>query len=438
MFPYYLRLGVRHLRRNPILTALIVVTLGVGVAASMSTLTILHVMSSDPIPEKSDRLFTPLVDIRPAGDDGADVEPPPMLSYRDAVALHAAGRGVRQTAVYGVAPAIDSGRPDVPPFFADGVAVHHDFFTMFRVPFVRGGAWSAADDANAARVVVLRERVAERLFDGADPIGKTVKLGVHDHIVAGVVADDWQPLPKFYRLVGSSSFGEFEEVFVPFSAAIATEMSANGQLSCYDDKGSGVGFSGLIASDCVWIMFWVELASAAEAPAYKGFLDGYVAEQKKLGRLPHPINNRLYDVMGWLEARQVVANDARLQTYVAFGFLLVCLVNTLGLLLARFTARAGEIGVRRALGAARRAVFAQYMVETAVVGLAGGVVGLGLTKLALWAIGSQSPEITLLVRMDGAMLATTFAVAVGASLLAGLWPTWRASQVRPALQLKSQ
>jgi putative ABC transport system permease protein len=395
-------------------------------------------MSADPIPEKSDRLFTPLVDIRPADDGDTDTEPPPMLTYRDAVALHAAGRGVRQSAVYGIAPAIDSGRPDLPPFFTDGVAVHHDFFPMFQVPFVRGGAWSVADDASAARVVVLRAALAARLFGDADPIGKTVRLGIHDHVVTGVIADSWQPLPKFYRLVGSSYFGDHEEVFVPFAAAAATEISPNGQLSCYGEDGSGTGFAGLIKSECVWVMFWVELASAAEAPAYRGFLDGYVAEQRKLGRLPHPTNNRLYDVMSWLEARRVVATDARLQTYVAFGFLLVCLVNTLGLLLARFTARAGEIGVRRALGAARRAVFAQYMVETAVVGLAGGVVGLGLTKLALWAIGSQSEEIAPLVKMDGAMLATTFAVAVGASLLAGLWPTWRASQVRPALQLKSQ
>ena len=54
MFRYYFLLGLRSLRRNPVLTALMVLTLAVGVAASMSTLTILHVMSGDPIPHKSD------------------------------------------------------------------------------------------------------------------------------------------------------------------------------------------------------------------------------------------------------------------------------------------------------------------------------------------------------------------------------------------------
>jgi putative ABC transport system permease protein len=58
-------LALRSLRRNPALTALMVLTLAIGVAASVSTLTILHVMSGDPIPHKSERLFVPLFDVGP-------------------------------------------------------------------------------------------------------------------------------------------------------------------------------------------------------------------------------------------------------------------------------------------------------------------------------------------------------------------------------------
>ncbi|HEX5756950.1 MAG TPA: ABC transporter permease, partial [Arenimonas sp.] len=57
MFRYYLALGFRSLRRNPVLTLLMVLTLSVGVAASMTTLTILKGMSGDPIPHKSERLL---------------------------------------------------------------------------------------------------------------------------------------------------------------------------------------------------------------------------------------------------------------------------------------------------------------------------------------------------------------------------------------------
>jgi putative ABC transport system permease protein len=65
------------------------------------------------------------------------------------------------------------------------------------------------------------------------------------------------------------------------------------------------------------------------------------------------------------------------------------------------------------------------------------VLGLGLASLGLWAVRQQPIGYADLVHLDPAMLATTFVIAIGASLLAGLLPAWRAAQVTPALQLKS-
>jgi putative ABC transport system permease protein len=113
-------------------------------------------------------------------------------------------------------------------------------------------------------------------------------------------------------------------------------------------------------------------------------------------------------------------------------------VNTIGLLLAKFSVRASEVGIRRALGASRRDVFTQFLIETAVVGLVGGVLGLFLSYGALGLIGMSSPSMKNLAHMDMAMLAITFVLAVSAAVVAGLLPTWRACQVTPALQLKSQ
>ncbi len=441
MFTYYLGLGIRHLRQSPILTGLIVVTLAVGVAASMATLTVLRAMAGDPIPAKSDRLFTPLLDIRPDDGSNQDPQPPDQLTYRDAVALKSAKPGLRKSAVMRVSPVIAPSRADVKPFFGDGIAVHADFFPMMDVPFVKGGAWSQADDARGGHVVVLRESMAEQLFGDADPVGKTLKLDTYDAIVTGVVSDEWEPLPRFYRLVsGPPPFRGVEDLFIPWNTAIANEMQAQGNTNCFSEwpPDAPPGYEGLKQSECVWIQFWVELASPSDAAAYSDFLAGYVAEQRKLGRFPLPTNNRLYDVKGWLDVNKIVSKDTRLQTYLAFGFLLVCLVNCIGLLLAKFTGRSGEIGVRRALGAPRRAVFKQYLVESGVVGLVGGLAGLGLTFAALWFLRRQSEEFAVLARMDWAMLAITLVVAVLSSLLAGLLPTWRACQVQPALQLKSQ
>jgi putative ABC transport system permease protein len=142
--------------------------------------------------------------------------------------------------------------------------------------------------------------------------------------------------------------------------------------------------------------------------------------------------------MQWLEHLKVVDNDSRLAAWLAFGFLLLCLVNTIGLLLAKFSVRAAEVGVRRALGASRRDIFQQFLTETAVVGLAGGGFGLLLSFGALALIAMSSKELSVIAHMDFAMLGLTFALSLLAALLAGLLPTWRACQVTPAIQLKSQ
>jgi putative ABC transport system permease protein len=127
-----------------------------------------------------------------------------------------------------------------------------------------------------------------------------------------------------------------------------------------------------------------------------------------------------------------------LQTWLAFAFLAVCLLNTVGLLLAKFLRRSQEIGVRRALGASRRAIFTQFLVEAIGVGLVGGVLGLGLAWLGLWAVRQQPLDYAALAELDPTMLALTFALAVVSSACAGVLPAWRAAHISPALQLKSQ
>jgi putative ABC transport system permease protein len=396
-------------------------------------------MSADPIPQKSDRLVIPLVDIRP--NDGADDEPEPpyQLTYRDAVALQAAKKGVRQFALYQTGPVIESPLPNVPPIFTHTLATNVDLFAMFDVPFVRGTAWTAQDDERGGTVVVLRQSIADKMFGAADPIGQTVRLENKDFVVVGVIPDTWEPEPHFYRLLGGpGGFSESMDLLVPFTTAINLEWGHQASVNCFaDDPNSGT-FAGLKQSECVWVALWVELSSPSEIAAYKDFLAGYQDEQRKLGRFPRPNNHRVYDVNTWLAKNNVVSKDARTQTYLAFGFLLVCLVNVIGLLLAKFTARAGEIGVRRALGARRRSVFSQYLIEAAVIGIVGGIVGLALTFGSLWLIGRQSEQLARLAHMDWVMLTTTIGLAIAASLIAGILPTWRAMQVQPALQLKSQ
>ncbi len=141
--------------------------------------------------------------------------------------------------------------------------------------------------------------------------------------------------------------------------------------------------------------------------------------------------------MQWLDFHQVVPRDVHLQMWMALGFLLVCLTNTVGLMLAKFLRRSGEFGVRRALGAARRAIFSQCLMEAGLIGLVGGSLGLALAFAGLWLVRQQPASYARLAHMDMPMLLTTFALAIAASLLAGVLPAWHACRVQPAIQLKT-
>jgi putative ABC transport system permease protein len=134
----------------------------------------------------------------------------------------------------------------------------------------------------------------------------------------------------------------------------------------------------------------------------------------------------------------VVPDDLHLQLWLAIGFLGVCMVNIIGLLLAKFLRRSGEISVRRALGARKRDIFLQLGIESAVIGIAGGTLGLMLAEFGLWTVRQRPDGYAKLAQMDPGMLLATFALAVVASVLAGLLPAWRACHVTPALQLKTQ
>ena len=94
--------------------------------------------------------------------------------------------------------------------------------------------------------------------------------------------------------------------------------------------------------------------------------------------------------------------------------------------------------MRRALGASKRSIFAQLIVEAAGVGLAGGILGLGFAWLGLHEVQQGDFPFAEIARLDLPMLGATFVLAVVASLLAGALPAWRACQIAPALQLKSQ
>lgn len=203
----------------------------------------------------------------------------------------------------------------------------------------------------------------------------------------------------------------------------------------------GTGYQAYLASECIWIQMWVELQSGADRDEYLRFLDAYVEEQKTLGRFPRDLNNRLSTPAEWMVNREVVDDTVSVLLSLAVLFLIVCLLNTIGLLLAKVMRRTNDISLRRALGASKQALFAQYIVEAGMIGIAGGLAGIGMTWLGLRGIENVFSEydfIAYLVAMDWTMIAMAVALAIVSSLGAALYPTWRACSISPATTLRIQ
>ena len=434
MFSYYLQLGLRSLRRNPMLTALMVMAIGFGVAASMTTYSVFRATSRDPIPQKSDVLYNIQID-NWGPENTKEGEPPPALSYKDATALLRANKAKRQTVTYPVGVSVIPEDPSRMPMRQGAYATGADFFPMFDVPFLQGQGWTRDDDEKHADVIVISKSLNDKLFNGGPSVGKQVNLDGHLFRITGVMKD-WSPQPVFFDVPNTSGFNEGATVYVPLTRALDLRLPNNGNNNCIKDPGEG--WDNYLRSECIWLSLWAELPSKADAQAYRDFLTGYAAEMQRSGRFSWAPNVRVRDVMDWLSVQKVVPRESQVSLLVSLGFLVICLVNTIGLLLAKFMRRAPEIGVRRALGASRRDIYAQFLIEAGTIGIAGGLLGLLLTGLGVLSVGLVFPEeVARLATLDPTLMLLTLTVAIVASVVAAFYPTWRAAQVQPAWQLKS-
>ena len=275
----------------------------------------------------------------------------------------------------------------------------------------------------------------ERLFGGEDSVGNRITMGGMQFQIVGVI-DTWEPTPRFYDPI-NGGLQDVMDMFIPYSLTPVLELGSIG--SDWGWKSEEIlTFDDWLNSESVWIQYFVELDSSRDADAYVSHLDAYVAEQKKLGRFERPMNNNVYDVNEWMAYHEVVATDAKVLLGLSFLFLVVCLLSTIALLLTKFVGKTAETSLRRALGASRRAIFRQQIVEVAVVGFTGGLIGLALAGLGLQGIKLLYEAPPGLVKLDWVMTFTAIAIAIVSGMIAGLYPAWRICRIPPAAQLKTQ
>jgi putative ABC transport system permease protein len=445
------RLALRSLRNGPYISVLIVAVIAVGISSSVIAITLYHAKAGNPIWWKDDVLFRVLLDSRPASHEG-DIPrhpeyPPFTLIYRDALAVYQSKipeRSVMQSYAGGL---VGSTRPGERPFKREIRVTTHEFFAMFDVPFVYGHAWQKLDDEAPSQVAVISRYLNDRLFGGANSVGRNFTLNGQPFTVIGVL-DRWIPLPRFYD--EAKDFGPPDDVFVPLRWA-ETLPDVSFQGWCQKTQTLITGFREIEGSDCLSsIGVWVELKSSRQYREFNEFLDNYSRVQQQAGRFERPLNNRLVKVSTWLEMNDVVGNESRIQVVLSLIFLGICILNALGLTLAKFMGAAPIAGLRRALGATRVDIVRQHLMEVLLLGalawgIGVGVAWVGLRLIRIFVFPALSPSAgnpdyatiaQSLSHMDGQMILLAFALSLLSGVLAGLYPAWRVGRMAPATFLK--
>ena len=436
MWAYYFRLAIMSMRRTPATTSLMVAAIAIGVAVCTVSLTVYHLMSVNPMHDRNDVLYAVTLDNwdpeRPWDDTHATLAPS-ELTYRDATAILAARMADRTAVMRKTGFTLESG-PGIKPFIVEARLTSGDFFPMFDVPFEFGGGWDAKADRDGLPVVVLSKKTNDTAFGGSNSVGKVLKLDSREYRVVGVLKE-WQPTPKFYDL-NNGHYDNIEDLYAPFALGAQLQLQPGGNVNCWKPE-EIKGFEQFLNSECIWNQVWVELGTPQKQARFREFIDGYVAHQKTLGRFPRPLNNHLYTVKQWLEVNEVVAKDNKVLMGLAFMFLAVCVLNVVGLLLAKFLGRAKITALRRALGASRRELFRQHLVEVGAIGLAGGILGLALAALGLMGLRHLYENYDQLTHLDFPVALLALGISIAAGALAGIYPAWRVCRVAPSIYLRT-
>lgn len=388
-----LRFAFRMLRKTPGFTLAAVVTLALGIGANAAVFSAVNALLFEPLPfPHPDRLaLLEYHSHNPKTGDNRDIGATGRMW--EAVRDHTSK--VDASVVGGTSGVNLVADQHAAYVFQQRVSA--GYFRVMGIPPMIGREFSRDEDrAGGAPVVILNYDLWKRAF-GGDPavVGRSIRLRGDAYTVIGV-------MPANFPVTQRSSFqgGSAVDLWTPL-------MPSSGP-----GEGSGTNYEvNLRLNDGV---SWAEAQNDVHAASPFAFQhppkDGYA----EIGLV------RMQDGMT-AEVRQPL-----LMLWGAVGIvLLIACVNVAGLLLARGATRTREVATRMALGSGRGAVTRQLLVESAVLALLGGGLGLIVAWAALSALGALGAEVFELwqpLALNLRVLAATVAVALGTSVIFGLFP----------------
>lgn len=453
MLGYNFQLALRSIKQRSYLTILMVLAIGIGIGLLITVQTMAYHNQKMPLAHKANDIYFIQADNRDLGADPIVRQPYMIyLTHRDATNLiQGNSPASAHTTVWKSDIILNSFSQEVRPFRSATTVTNSSFFSMFDVPFLYGAPWDKDSDTTAAPVIVLTKESNELLFGGENSVGKQLRINEHTVTVVGVL-DNWDLKRRFYD--ESYSTSRKDTAFIPDSFAVKNNIMRNERIYCLPQDRNKRGFwrtndiQGLINSECSFVRLWAQIDDESKASDYEQYLTDYVNSQKELGRFPREMNNYVTSLFTMVTLANELRSGNDPLSFIAPLFFAVCLLNAIGILLAKFMRKTGEVSLRRALGANKITLMNQYLLEVILIGVMGGIVGcifayLGLQGMMRVNVYQSDYSVTIenlrhAFALDLWMVGKAFAIAVVSTIIVGLYPIWRIVNVAPASQLKSQ
>ena len=272
-----------------------------------------------------------------------------------------------------------------------------------------------ADSANVANVCVLSDEVGRFLFPFRSPLGERVKVGADYYKVVGTLLSR-VPYSESAPAEGQPT----SEVFIPMETG----------RQWYGDMQVKIRSGGRDMEEVQLHEIVIEVGEPENVPLVAS------AAREMLGRNHDEVD---YEIIVPLELLMRAEETKRIFNIVLGSIasisLLVGGIGIMNVMLATVTERTREIGIRRALGAKRRHIVTQFLVETVVLSVGGGLLGVAL-GLAIPSIVESTADMRTIVTPTAPLLA--FVISAGIGVVFGIYPAWRASHMDPVEALRHE
>jgi predicted permease len=398
-----LRYGLRMLWKNPGFTAVVVLTLALGIGANAALFSVVNGVLLNPLPFPQPEQLVSLHQSRPPYWEGGSI---PYPNFRDLQKETQTFSAMAVSRPFGFT-LIGTGEAER----VNGQYISADFFSVLGVKAALGRTFAPGEDERgAAPLVLISASLWQRKFGSApDAPGKSITLDDRSYTIVGVLPASFN---LSYRNISSS------ELYVPIG---------QWNTPALQNRNAGLAFHGICR---LKPGVTVEQAQADLNRVMRDLAAAYPETNKGIGAKIYPLKERM---VGNIQPILWMLLGA-----VGFVLLIAC-VNVSNLLLARSTARTREFAIRAALGAGQWRLLRQSLTESTLLALAGG--GLGLlvagwgTQAALAALPTTLPRAAE-VGLDVRVLFFALAISLLTGILSGLAPALKTSQRRLAETLK--